>query len=142
MIKWGATSESRIHQGHCVIRNRRLAALALFFSVVMLLAGFKELYRPFLMTREPVFVNAGTLCLVGLMVLSMVRVRCSRERLWLAMAAAGGILLFLKGCLPHAVAPAIKALKVALVLLWLSSTILSLRFVTLAFGSVPPRESG
>jgi hypothetical protein len=125
-----------------VIRNRTLALLALLFSVAILLAGFRELYRPFLRTREPLFVSAGMVYMIGLMALSAVRVKCSHERLWLGIALTGSIVLLIKGWFPDFVAPAITTVRLVLVLLWLGATLVSVRFVMSAFGTGPSRGSG
>ena len=121
------------HWQNCVIHNKRQALLALLSSCALLAACVRELFRPFLLVREPIYVIVGTLYLIGLMSLLIVRVRCSHERLWLAIAVIGGIVMFIKGLFPAIVAPEIKVIRAVDVLLWLVAAATSIRFVMSAF---------
>ena len=125
--------EDADHQRSCVLRNKRLALLSLMFSLAMLVVCFRELYRPFASVRVPVSVILVILYGIGLMALSAVRTRCSHERLWLGVAVAAFVVLFVIGWFPGVVAPEIKVIRILDALLWLVGTVVSIRFVRSAF---------
>jgi hypothetical protein len=95
----------------CVTRNKRKALLALLFSCVLLTACLRDLHKPFNGEREPVWVILGITCVIGLMTYLIARIRCWHERLWLGLAATGGLVVLVKGLFPVVVAPAMSGFR-------------------------------
>jgi hypothetical protein len=146
MMKRSDLPQARDHRQFCVIRNKRLALLALLTSVAMLMASFRELYRPIMRVRMPVSVILVLVYMIGVMALSIVRVRCSHERLWLGIAVTGVTVLFVRGWFPVLVAHEIKVIRILDLLLWSGATLVSIWFVRSAFrsparGVSPPGSS-
>ena len=131
----GSTS----HQRMCLKHNRLNAVLSLVFSASVLASAIAQLFRPFSGQREQLRVTLGVLYLIAVMVWAIVRWACSYDRLWLGFVVGGGLLGLLKGSFPALVAPAITLIRIAVVILWLGATTISIWSTRSAFRS-PPHE--
>jgi hypothetical protein len=125
------------HQRLCLKHNRLNAVLSLVLSASVLAAAIPELFRPFSGQREQLRVTLGVLYLIAVTIWAIVRWACSYDRLWLGFVLGGGFLGVLKGSFPALVAPAISAIRVAALILWLGATIISIWLTRSAFRSRP-----
>ncbi len=126
------------------MRNRLRAVSALFFSIVMSVACWREIGRAFPGPSDGLIVNAGIPAFAAFAVYLFVAIKCVWERLWFGPVAAYLVISVGKAFEPHLVSPFIGAARIASLALWMWTAVIGTVFVWFSFaddGTKPNRKS-
>ncbi len=125
---------------NCPRHNRQLAVAVLVGSALVMALSVPSVSRPF--PVQPHHASSEfwlALLDAMLLLLFVVRFRCSHERLWIAAALAGGSLALLEEFLPGLGGPPSILVNAAFTASWLAATVIGVSFVRSAFKTAPDK---
>lgn len=120
----------------CVRRNKKASALALAFSLGMLLSSVLEVAWPLAAAEpgpDPFMERVAWVGAAVLLFCAFLLIKCIYERLWSGVAAAATTIMTLRMFDPSLAGHLVGGLKVVVLSMWLAATIISLTFVRSAF---------
>jgi ABC-type glycerol-3-phosphate transport system permease component len=120
---------------------RKVEALGvLFFSGIMSILCWRQIFAPFPSGSQSLWTTFGVLYCVALMAYGLVATNCKQWRFWFGFALAGGMLSLVKRFFPSFVAPVIGGVRYLQLGLWLAALLVCLFLVASAFSVMQPRE--
>jgi len=134
------TSDPEAHSALCVMRYRLRAAYAMLFSAIISLVSWHQMGRPFPGPPDPLNVVVGQVVFMTVLVYLFVAFKCTWERLWLGPVAAALAIDLVEMFGPGLVSQDIGPLRIASLVLWLWSFLVSAIFVASAFGRSRARQ--
>jgi hypothetical protein len=139
---WGLARQpmpkAKFHARYCAARNRGTAAIFLGSSMLEVLYAWGNLSKPLPSERPSIFLIAGILLSMAVLVNLFLSLTCLRERLALGLGAAGFTLPLVVSAAPAAAVAYSPAVRELALLFWASAALASLSLLKSALRAPPP----